>query len=393
MKTILAVLTAIAAVVTPLGLYETIVENDEWTENVSFHYIEDPSEFGYGTPERMDLPWSRRCGFYVPMQCPNSFSNVTTVSNETHISSHIERLDTRVPQYVIDAFQSGLKDQEDSVSSIFDIQSRSYTWSTADDRMGNTAWDQGRPYPISTFRMLKSNVLANDYLAVEGLVVDMKNGGIGFRNHSAPPQTPYGSTWSEDLLFIEPETACVDTNLTIDFMIPRYTSEETASFTYTDLVLTDRGGFANLNTTYPTYETTNTQHNPQLRERAYKGAWFNNALSMAFLNVTNIKNESDPNSRAFSYLNSHVGKQFPLMSKSGRQTPHLILSVNELRISTLFGRYLDGLDEGIEARNGSILNVTIEGEEPLYSNPFNITFEDDFSLASKLTLVVREFHV
>lgn len=42
--------------------------------------------------------------------------------------------------------------------------------------------------------MISSNILADEYLAVEGLVADVKNGGIGFRNYSAPPRTPYCST-------------------------------------------------------------------------------------------------------------------------------------------------------------------------------------------------------
>ena len=386
MKTILALLTAIAAVVTPLGLYQTIVEGDDWTEDVSFHYIADPSQFGFGTPPRVNLPWSRICGYYVPVGCPNSFSNVTTTYNETTVTSDVEYYDSHVPQYVIDAFQSGLENQEDSVSSIFDIQARSYTWQTVNDNPGAVAPDNGEPYPIDTFRMIESNILANDYLAVEGLVVDMKNGGIGFRNHSAPPRTPYGSTWSEDLLFIEPESVCVDTNLTIDFTLPRFASEESATFTYTNLVLTDRGGFVNLNKTYPRYNTTNTQHEPQLWDRAYKGAWMNNAISMAFLNVTNFRNKSDPDSRAFSYMNSHLGKQFPLMSESGRQSPHLTIRVNALRITSLYGEYLDGLDRGIETRNSSILNTTISGEEPLYANPFNIS-SANFSTAGKSTSI------
>lgn len=192
MKTILALLTAIAAVVTPLGLYQAIVEDDEWTENVSFHYLEDPTEFGYGTPPRVDLPWSRICGSWYPVECPNSFSNVTTFSNETGEYYEVHNYDSHVPQYVIDAFQSGLENQEDSVSSIFDIQSRSYTLKTINDHPNGTAPDNGQPYPVDAFIMVQSNILADDYLAIEGLVVDMKNGGIGFRNHSAPPRTPYG---------------------------------------------------------------------------------------------------------------------------------------------------------------------------------------------------------
>ncbi|KAL8721861.1 MAG: hypothetical protein Q9225_001538 [Loekoesia sp. 1 TL-2023] len=61
--------------------------------------------------------------------------------------------------------------------------------------------------------------------AVEGLVVntvhsgDTVRGGIGLRNHTVPSGLPYGGRWSEDLLWIEPVTACVDTNLTFHFSL------------------------------------------------------------------------------------------------------------------------------------------------------------------------------
>ncbi|KAL1995995.1 hypothetical protein VTN49DRAFT_530 [Thermomyces lanuginosus] len=221
--------------------------------------------------------------------------------------------------------------------------------------------------------MVQSNILADDYLAIEGLVVDMKNGGIGFRNHSAPPRTPYGSTWSEDLLFIEPDTRCVDTNLTLDFSLPRYTSEGLSTSETVHLVLTDRGGFANLDLTYPNYSFTNTQQNPQLWDRAYKGAWANNVWSMFFMNVTNPRNVSDPDSRAFTYLNSHVGKQFPLMSDNSSIEPTLTPDLNSLVASKSFAGYLNGLDVELKPFNSTITNTTIPGQKPLYENPFNIS--------------------
>ncbi|KAL1992981.1 hypothetical protein VTN49DRAFT_3738 [Thermomyces lanuginosus] len=379
MKTILALLTAIAAVVTPLGLYQAIIEDDDWTENVSFHYIRDPSEFGWGTPPRVNLPWSRICGAFLPVECPNSFSNVTNFFNETGEYIQVSNYNSHVPQYVIDAFQSGLEHMEDSVSSIFDIQSRSYSWQLINDHPGAAVPDNGQTYPVDDFRMISSNILADDYLAIEGLVIDMKNGGIGFRNHSAPPQTPYGSTWSEDLLFIEPESQCVDTNLTLDFSLPRFTSEATSSISH--LVLTDRGGFANLNLSYPNYTNTNTQRDPQLWDRAYKGAWLNNVISMAYLNVTNPRNTSDPDSEPFTYLNSHVGKQFPLMNENGIFSAPLTISVDGLFLSSSYGSYLDTswVFSTPEISNFSFPNTT--SYKPLYENPFNIT-ASNFTSAS-----------
>jgi hypothetical protein len=275
-----------------------------------------------------------------------------------------------------------------SVSSIFDIQWRSYTWSQINDNPGALVTDNGTAYPVGSFQMI-SSLLFNDAIPLaEGLIVDMKNGGIGFRNHSAPPSQPYGSTWSEDILFIEPETQCVDTNLTLDFSIPKTTSESFS--TISNLVLTDRGGFANIDKHYPTWDRSNTQNNPELLRRAYKAAWINNVWSMIFMNVTNPANRSDSNSHAFQYLNSFVGKTFPLQYNDSAITP-LNIQPNALQVSTLYGYYLNGADVGVPGSNSSLFNLSMLGQNssippkpPLYPNPFNITIAN-FSDAGKST--------
>jgi hypothetical protein len=90
---------------------------------------------------------------------------------------------------------------------------------------------------------MQSLILNNDTEAVEGLVVDTKQGGIGFRNHTIPMDFKHGATWTEDLLFVEPETVCININLTIDYTIKR---NDTGTYNIGDVLLTDRGGFANL---------------------------------------------------------------------------------------------------------------------------------------------------
>jgi hypothetical protein len=77
--------------------------------------------------------------------------------------------------------------------------------------------DNGTACTVGTYQPLSSLVL-ND----EIIVVDIKNGGIGFRNHSAPTWRQYVSTWEEDLFFVMPDTVCVDTNLTFDFQNPAH---------------------------------------------------------------------------------------------------------------------------------------------------------------------------
>lgn len=383
MKMALAILVAIAAIVTPMGLYESIVASTTPTPS-AFHYVEDDSPFGQGTPPRTDTTWSRFCGARTLVACPNSFSNVTFFSNTTGDYYNVARYDTQVPEYVIDAFQSGLSGFNKSVSSIFDIQARYYSWSRESEDPDPKEPNNGTKYPVSAFRPIQSLVLEDQVTMVEGLIVDMVNGSIGLRNHSAPPLDGYGSKWSEDILFIEPESQCADTNLTIDFMLPKYYSD---SNTVSNLVLTDHGGFANLITEYPPVDVYDAQHHPNLRERAYKAAWMNNAYSMAFMNVTSIKNQSDPDSHAFEYLKSTVGRRFPLMYSNSTGTTPMIFDPYSLETSTLFGYYLNGLDRGVEGSTSpSVFNASANHSVPprpaLYSNPFKIT-SSDFSSISK----------
>jgi hypothetical protein len=105
---------------------------------------------------------------------------------------------------------------------------------------------------------------------------------IFVRNHTAPAeQLEYGASWSEDLLFLEPVTECVDTNLTYDFELVSMTNVGNP-------VLVDHGGFININHTYPTYDPSSAQDDPQLAYRAYKGAWMNNAYTMLVCNSKSV---------------------------------------------------------------------------------------------------------
>lgn len=374
LRTFMVLLASISSIVTPLGLYQTILPSGKTTQP-SFHYIADPSDFGVGTVPRSNLQFSRICGGWLPVECPNSFSNVTTVINDTGEYSWTYSYDSRVPQYVMDAFESGLATMNRSVSSIFDIQPRSYTWGEINNSPDGIQPDNNSSYPVSSFRQISTMTTENKFLAIEGLIVDMVNGGIGFRNHSAPPVTPFGSTWSEDLLFIEPESVCVDLNITIDFMLPLYSSQGTSVW---NLVLTDRGGFVNLNHTYPTWESwADRQNQPDLYLRAYRAGWLNNAYSMAFMNITSIHNDSDPGSEPFEYVTSSLGQTFPLAYPDGTGAALYITTPDLLTTTSLFGGYLYGLDQGVSGVNttsftNSSENVTTSSYPPLYPNPWGI---------------------
>jgi hypothetical protein len=79
------VLIAVAAVVTPLGLYEGIVAEPAAMVD-TFHYIKDPTPMGYGTPLRGNNAWSRICGYFLIILCPNDNNIATVIDDRTSIS-------------------------------------------------------------------------------------------------------------------------------------------------------------------------------------------------------------------------------------------------------------------------------------------------------------------
>jgi hypothetical protein len=370
------ILAAVAAVVTPLGLYQDVVPQSP--ESAQFHYIKDKSLFGEATPPRdANFRFSRTCGGWAPVACPNSYANITTTGNDTTWTVIGDWYDTHVPQYVIDSLQSGLSLMEPSVSSIFDIQSRYLTWSQLDQGGHMVPVDNNSARPVSLFRPISSLIAEGDIQLAEGLVIDLQEGGIGFRNHSAPPWQPYGSKWTEDLLFVQPETQCVDLNITIDYDVAEgYSNGEGG---YQNLVLTDRGGFAHLPADFSPLDWTiiGSQQNPELFERAYTGAWVNNFVSMIFLNVTIPGNHTKPGT-AFRYLNSSVGKTFPLQRKGTTTWSFPFASIPNLAITASYGDYLQDTDIPYTGVNMNGTNYTDLGTLPdsqpaLHQNPFHIS--------------------
>lgn len=392
-RTFILVLIAVAAVVTPLGLYEGIVAEPASNASV-FHYIKDTTPIGFGTPPRdSNNTWSRLCGAFLLVPCPNDENAATVIDNKSMISVDYrdEWYSSVVPEKVVDVFQSGTEGFEDSVSSSFDIQYRSYTRSEIDDNGKGPIIDNGTARNIGNYQPLSSILLNDAIMAVEGLVVDMKNGGVGFRNHSAPTWKEYGSTWSEDLLFVVPETVCVDTNLTIDFSVPRTRSESQAaeSGIFRPSIV-DRGGFVNLNKTYPRWDIGDVQANPNLWYRAYRAAWLRNAYTMAYMNVTNLSNQTT-GVKAFSYLNSTLNQAFPLYFPSNESASSLSLNAQSLTVATDFGEHLMGT-EGLSNRS-TTGNTTTEykfaSKLPIYTNPFSINRSDWSSIGKKRLRLIK----
>ncbi|KAF3932463.1 hypothetical protein ABW19_dt0203605 [Dactylella cylindrospora] len=351
---LVAILVSIAAIVTPLGLYDAIVPR-EGAGVVEFHYIADPGIFGEATPPRdSSIAWNRICQSTLP--CPHSDS---PVGFATRNGSTNPEYDASVPDSTVDLFSSGTSRMGDSVSSIFDIEWRFLSLLTSDEA-NNTANDTTLGYYVGNIWQIGSLALDDAYSAIEGLVVDTKSGGIGLRNHTAPPLSPYGATWTEDLLFLEPETGCINTNLSLEFQVGE-SSSTARRVSIDNLRLVDNGGFANFNTAYPYWGYRDSQIYPSMEYRAYRGAWWHNLVSMMYMNITD---RSDRNvlDLEFAYLNSTLGKRFAFDSTRA--------------ITDLPGIYWGrSWYDYLLSTQGLSYTADASGST-LFPNPHNVTIED-----------------
>ncbi len=330
LQTVIVLLISLAAIVTPLGLYQTVEPGDQDLEE--FQFLKDDSPFGYGTPDRIPGPFSRSCGY--DYACPGSFKNQTCVQQGLLTNCSDTVYGRSIPDVWMSTFRDGASQVAQSVSSIFDMQWR--TQINASDPFGDLGW-----YLKSGYRQVGILILDSAIQLVDGLIVDAQSGGIGFRNHTVPvPAHEYGSTWTEDVLFVEPEAQCVDLNVTFDF---RLSENNTNHLTPRDLTLTDRGGFSQLARPGPNLTISgdgNGQGPLDLRERAYKAAWGNNFLTLVYFNRTDFDSDNitrwevTPGMKFYSDNSSDAG----VNGSSSDST--FLAQYQAIRSSLFFGDYL-----------------------------------------------------
>ena len=366
-------LIAVAAIVTPVGLYEGLVLTEE-AQSVTFIYLADTGTMGYGTPPRSNLGFSRQCWGTVPAQCPgtnvvleqskdDNFTNVTIINDD---------YDRRIPKALVKLYQSGLSQQSRSVSSYFDIQARQYQYENQNNINNST-------YLVDSFRALSSKILDDSTYLIDGLVVDMGSGGVGFRKHTAPAGLQYGAEWDEDILFLQPETVCVNTNMTLEMQVSLLNATPYSSSP--GVYLVDRGGFVNINKTNPWldpwYEdmqvTLLTKGDPSLESRAYRAGWWMNVQNMYYFNV------SKPYTNRTAYLTSELGQRFPVNNS------YDVTNKDQLDFGA-FDSLFDSLPSAFEWSNGTldVFNNSYLGP-PYWPNPWNVTSANYTDIESSCT--------
>ncbi|CAZ80243.1 unnamed protein product [Tuber melanosporum] len=345
LSTVALIILAVAGVVTPLGLNEEVTPS--FTEPVAFGYLKDTSTFGQGTGSRSGYVFSRLCGWMMWQNCPGTFAGFTYTANRTGMylnGTDDAYLDTKVPQNITEIFKSGTSGRGNLISGPFDVQHRLFINVKDSDVRNNASkrvpMNQGKVHTKGVAATLRSVILDDNFVLVEGLIVDAKSGGVGFRNHSAPANLQYGGTWEESLLWVEPVSQCVDNNFTIDFTI-------NADRNVDDLHLTDHGGWVNLVRDRPDFDRADSQLDVQLWQRAYKGAWVTNMIAASFHNVTrNI---------------TSLGKSYSLMGGNSR----LGLSgykTTAIGVGDMNGSWMKGSRKGIDtSKNFTAANTLCIG--------------------------------
>ncbi|KAG2184428.1 hypothetical protein INT43_000337 [Umbelopsis isabellina] len=254
-------LTALTGIVTPLGLQDIIIDMGSTLQTMS--YVKDDGPMGKVTSPRSKYQESRLCGGWYSDPCPGS-----TVGQ----SNGIRSVFTQIAANITSKFNSIDNDGP------FNIQYRKYTIKVLN---GN---NNDELTTVGTLSRMQSFILKDDMMAIEGAVVDTTNNpGIGILQHSFPNEEGE-SSWSREILWLEPESACVDTNLTVRYQV---SSDLVTSLVITknSTVIVDNGGIANLTTIQPpTYKDNSTFID--LAYHAYTGAIWNNLATMRAFNTT-----------------------------------------------------------------------------------------------------------
>jgi len=328
----------------------------------AFEYAPDTTPFGTTTLPRTNASFARVCYYgtaplNAPGPCPYSDDGVVVSWNGTTLSfDYPDGYNTSIATVLHDIYSSGTRFESSTISNYFDIQWRQY--GTEPGRQAGLTFNDGSPMLAGRYQPILPLYIEQGIHLIEGLIVDTIVGGLGFRNHTIPAGLQYGASWSEDILFIEPETRCVDTNLTFEFTLEPNTS---VGSQFSEFVLVDKGGFVNLNQTYPFYDHAHAQDNPDLQARAYKAAYLFNAWLMAYMNVTSIR-------PAFQYVSSHYDQRFPLPAAD---------SSNYLAPS------LSGFLPKWVLPDTSGSSSTVDNAS-YYSNPYNVTNKDFTDICKKI---------
>jgi hypothetical protein len=247
--------------------------------DAKFQYVKDDSIFGEKTPPRDSYMFTRVCAdsrLPCPGVDPEDFTLLPLDRPYAPKPTVVRQYEPYVLQNISDCFGSGVKAEGDLRSSPFDIQFRQFmTFSNENGTAGNAS--SHSPNTTEGYIQLEDFNLADKFELREGIIVDGVNGGIGFRNHTVPikPLMKYGATWIEDILWIDLETACVDTNWTMEYsnQLLAFDPSNPQNWADSPELVDGNNHDPNKGSHVPWYDNTDAQSTPNLMGRAHLAAW------------------------------------------------------------------------------------------------------------------------
>ena len=324
LSTLAAVMLVIASAMTPLGLQE--VQVLAAFQDAHFSYARDIAPIGIATQSRDDYTFNRVCGLWT--SCPGNHDPFWAVQNgsdpylhtgpQFHNGTPEGTISTAIAPNITEVFSSGTGNFKSTVAGAFDIQYRFFANFNNDTSLVSPfiAWrDGGDPRTQGQFRFVKDFIAEPGVQAVEGLIVSTTDEpGIGFRNHTLPPSSEIGFKWTEDILWLAPETSCTNLNVSFDYVMPIPGFDQ-----HIEAWLVDRGGFESLpHVSGPSWFSMhdldpNTQDNPNLLARSRNAAIATNFIVMGALNQTYE-----------DWTKSHYGKAYNIATYLEQQTSDIL---------------------------------------------------------------------
>lgn len=225
-------------------------------------------------------PLHRRCGWDTAFDCPDSLYGGPTFRLEHPNVTGM--WNSSIPQVTLDTFARGSSNS--TIAGPADITYRAYI-------MDKLLWyDDNASIPLGRLESLPMLVLEEKYHLVEGLIVDTFQGGAGIRNHTVPVGLEFGAVWTEDILWIRPQTACTNTNLSLHFSVA---ASLTSNFSGDLGYLQDEGGFSGIPAVppEPRWDTEDdawkgVATDPDLKRQADILAWWNNQFTAWTMNLS-----------------------------------------------------------------------------------------------------------
>lgn len=321
LTTIIMILSTITGVITPLGLVPAFRQDPS---DLQLYPVSVNPLLSIPITSRANYSEGRLCAgpLDIPTACPGQ--TLVNVNGQQYLQTNLG-----IPQNITTKFSST------NYSNPFEMQYRRYV-------LTNSKYNTTGLTPKPSISISNSVVLRDKLFAIPGLIVDTTDTpGIGIGNIQAP-QLPYGATWEQQMLWIEPVTSCINLNFTLNYQLDKTAKIESTFGLGQNISITDQGGLQINIHAYPTIGRNGQE--VTMDERANK---------LAFLTLFYLKTQWN-----ITLAKAGVGKNFPITQTGGIKlhqigfySPHKVAGLLPFNVS--LGNDTSGFDTVCQGFSGA----------------------------------------